>query len=69
MIAPNEENSEFEGYIRVENQNDPADFDNIPVYLKTPVNIHTVKMMIYQLFMKCINLFSEKITTIFQHLL
>jgi hypothetical protein len=41
VIAPNEENSVFEGYIRVENKNNPDDFDVIPVYLKTPVNVHT----------------------------
>ena len=39
VVAPNEQNSEFEGYIRVENQNDPNDFDLIPVIYKTPVNI------------------------------
>ena len=47
VIAPSEENSEFEGYIRVENQNDPTDFDVIPVYLKTPANVHSVQTMIH----------------------
>jgi len=38
VIAPNEEDSAFEGYIRVENQNDTKDYDVIPVYLNTPRN-------------------------------
>jgi len=36
VIAPNEEDTVFEGYIIVENQDDPKDFDVIPVYLNTP---------------------------------
>ena len=36
VIAPNEVDKEFEGYIRVVNQEDPEDYDVIPVYLKTP---------------------------------
>jgi len=36
--APNEENKEFEGYIRVVNQDDPEDYHVIPVHLKTPRN-------------------------------
>jgi hypothetical protein len=55
VIAPNEENSEFEGYIRVENQNDTNDFYVIPVYLKTPVNNHTYTfrwILIQQFFSK-----------------
>ena len=35
-VIPDKENSEFEGYIRIENKNDSEDFDIIPVYLKTP---------------------------------
>ena len=51
VIAPNEKNSEFEGYIRVENQNDSNDFDVIPVYLKTPLNRHLVQLnMIFHSF-------------------
>ena len=40
VIAPNIENSEFEGYIRVENLDDPEDYDSIPVILKTPRTIN-----------------------------
>jgi len=36
VVAPDEKNSDFEAYIKVENQNNPADFDVIPVILKTP---------------------------------
>jgi len=36
VVSPLEENMEFEGYIRVENQDDPEDYDIVPVYLKTP---------------------------------
>jgi len=36
VIAPDESNKKFEGYIRVVNQEDSSDFDVIPVYLKTP---------------------------------
>lgn len=36
VVAPDEINKEFEGYIRVENQENLEDFDVIPVYLKTP---------------------------------
>jgi hypothetical protein len=39
VIAPDEPDSEFQGYVRVENINDPTDFDVIPVTLKTPVKI------------------------------
>ncbi len=39
VIVPDEKNSEFQGYVRVKNINDPTDFDVIPVTLKTPVKI------------------------------
>ena len=39
VIVPDEKNSEFQGYVRVENINDPTDFELIPVILKTPVKI------------------------------
>ena len=35
VVAPNKKDTEFEGYIRVENINDSEDFDTIFVYLKT----------------------------------
>ena len=39
VVAPNKPKSDFEGYVRVENINDPADYELIPVILKTPANI------------------------------
>lgn len=58
VVAPNEQDSEFEGYIRVDNQNDPEDFDYIQVYLKTPVNTHTVQTMIHPFLFKFIQRYS-----------
>jgi len=45
VIAPDEQNSEFEGYLRVENLDNPEDFDIVPVYLKTPQNTHLNKQI------------------------
>jgi hypothetical protein len=36
VIAPKQKDSEFQGQLRVENQNNLSDFHLIPVYLKTP---------------------------------
>jgi len=51
VIAPTEENTEFEGYLRVENQNDSLDFENIPVSLKTPLDTSAspLKMILHSL--------------------
>jgi len=38
VVAPDVKNTEFNGYIRVINQDNPNDSDVIPVYLKTPRN-------------------------------
>jgi hypothetical protein len=38
VVAPSQGNTQFEGYLRIENINDPTDFDTIPVILKTPEN-------------------------------
>ena len=38
VVAPNEENTEFQGNLRVENQDNSTDFCVIPVYLKTPLS-------------------------------
>ena len=35
VIAPDEKNKEFTGYLRVENKDNPQDFDVVSVYLKT----------------------------------
>jgi hypothetical protein len=68
VIAPSEENSNFEGYIRVENQNDPNDFDVISVTLKTPVNINVVhKALPHQFLLQFLqrHLFIEKLWNLF----
>jgi Arylsulfotransferase (ASST) len=51
MIAPSEENSNFEGYIRLENQNDSNDFDVIPVTLTTPTDINVVHQALQHQFL------------------
>lgn len=38
VVAPDEKNTEFQGNLRVENQDNSTDFCEIPVYLKTPVS-------------------------------
>ncbi len=38
VIAPEEEKTTFEGVLRVENKNNPSDYDTILVSLKTPVS-------------------------------
>ena len=63
VVAPNEQNSEFEGYIRVENQENSTDFDLIPVTLATPVDLHAVKTTVntYQYLLNFCKLSSVKI--------
>jgi len=36
VVAPEETYSKFEAFVKVENQDDPSDFDFVPVFLKTP---------------------------------
>ena len=69
VIAPDEQNSIFEGYIRVENQNNPGDFDLISVYLKTPVNNNVLQLMIYQFILKIRHSSFERIYNLFKHLI
>jgi hypothetical protein len=52
VTAPDEVNKEFEGYIRIVNQEDSEDYDVIPVYLKTPKNKVTVNLLFWRLFEK-----------------
>ena len=51
-VAPNKMNSDFEGLIRVENQDDPKDFNIIPVSLKTTVGPHSNRGMINLMWQK-----------------
>ena len=39
VVAPDQKNSKFEGYIQVVNQDDPNDFDVVPILLKTPMSL------------------------------
>ncbi|KYK19974.1 hypothetical protein AYK24_04495 [Thermoplasmatales archaeon SG8-52-4] len=57
VVAPNNKGSEYNGYIRVENKNNPDDFDTIIVYLKTQ-----------RKFNKQFSFFSEKHPNTFQML-
>jgi hypothetical protein len=69
VIAPNETNSEFEGYIRIENQNNPNDFELIPVTLKTPANSNAVqRTMLHQFLLYFLqrHLFIEKLWNLFR---
>ena len=38
VVAPDEQNTEFEGEVKIVNSDDESDFCTIPVYLKTPVS-------------------------------
>jgi hypothetical protein len=71
VIAPNETNSDFEGYIRVENNDNPNDFEVIPVTLKTPVNINAAqRTMVYQFLLHFLqrHLCIEKLWSLFSPL-
>jgi hypothetical protein len=66
VVAPDEGDAEFQGYIRVENEQNSSDYDTIPVYLKTPRDLLTIHMRIHQFFMKWIHFFSENLSWILQ---
>ncbi|HWR64180.1 MAG TPA: aryl-sulfate sulfotransferase [Candidatus Thermoplasmatota archaeon] len=59
VIAPDEKNKEFTGYIRVGNKDNPQDFDIVPVYLKTPKNTSFIlkSLILCQLFERFPNVF------------
>ncbi len=69
VIAPDEKNLEFQGQLRVENQDNSSDFDLIPVYLNTPVNIYVFYSPIYQFMLKIKNFCSELIYNLFETLI
>jgi len=50
--APSESSTKFEGFIVIENCDDPADFDIIPVTLKTPVGSSPFQLMLQWLVYK-----------------
>jgi hypothetical protein len=65
VVAPAEQETEFTGYIRVENLNDNSDFELIPVALATPVNTHAFQKTFHQFILNFIYWFSEKISNLF----
>jgi len=52
VVAPSEGNSEFEGYIRVENLDNSTDFELITVSLKTPINNNFIQTIAHQILLK-----------------
>jgi Arylsulfotransferase (ASST) len=48
VVAPQEKNSEFQGYLLVVNQDNATDYTNIPVYLKTSMSID-LNILVHQL--------------------
>jgi hypothetical protein len=71
VIAPDEPKSDFEGYLRVDNVNDPTDFELIPVILKTPVNTIPIWWTILHQFLVQFlhkHLFIETLWDTFNHL-
>jgi hypothetical protein len=67
LEAPNDEKKEFDGYIRVENQEDPNDYDFIPVTLNTPKN--AIHSLLYQVILKLKQIFPffEQLFMIFSY--
>jgi hypothetical protein len=50
--APDEKYTKFEGYIRVENIDNPTDFDVIPISLKTPATSSPLQIMLHYFLFK-----------------
>jgi len=48
VIAPDQEDTDFEGYIRVENQQNPTDYQMIPVSLITPTQKQSTHGVFFQ---------------------
>jgi hypothetical protein len=61
VVAPNKKESEFDGYIWVENKDNSSDFDKIYVYLQTPKNVQTINTIINNFILKFRNIISEKL--------
>jgi hypothetical protein len=64
IVIPNEKNKKFEGYVTVENKEDPDDFDVVMVSIKTSTTKYFLNPIIHQLF----TLF-EKFFTSFNYIL
>ncbi|MGF3553973.1 MAG: aryl-sulfate sulfotransferase [Thermoplasmatota archaeon] len=59
VVAPDQKNSEFDAYIKVENDDNPDDFDLIPVVLKTPKTVHANSIIKNNFFLVFRNIFSK----------
>jgi len=66
LITPKKKNSKFEGFIKVENKQDPEDFELIPVNLKTQINKNSDQTKFLFFILKFLNLFSEKLHNLFK---
>jgi len=66
VVAPNEKKSEFQGYLRVENEDNSTDFCLIPVYLKTPKNFYVFHTQIYQFMVKFKNFYLKNMYNLFK---
>jgi hypothetical protein len=58
VIAPDKGDSDFEGYIRVENKQNSSDFSLIPVSLTTPTGTHDIQEILHQGFLRLIQRFT-----------
>jgi hypothetical protein len=56
VVAPNFQETTFQGFIHVANLEDPTDFYDIPITLKTPVNTIMVKTPLKQLALQRISM-------------
>lgn len=57
VVAPDEQNTEFTGEVKVINSDDPSGFCIISVYLKTPVNQNNMNSQSVQLLQRYIQRF------------
>jgi hypothetical protein len=64
VIAPADKKQEFEGYVKVVNQNNASDFDTVPVTLTTPADYHAQGSFLLQYLQ---NLFPRLFQHYYQH--
>jgi hypothetical protein len=68
VVAPDEGNTDFEGFLRVENTENPSDYDVVPVSLTTPVSLKSIQLMIHAFLIQLLQRFPilEKVLNIFE---
>jgi hypothetical protein len=66
VIVPDQENTEFEGFIHVINRDNPDDFCDIPIYLKTPLINYDIQTKSVQFPFGHTSLLYERINFLFQ---